>query len=89
MHKLRNAEFMIHLDPRYAYNHFNCLMMVYEMILSLRKAFQGLTSNGSFVYLEYWNLEDINVLKTSTFFEVEKKMSIKVIVDNGALRLTP
>ena len=62
--KLRNAECMIHLDIRYAYNHFYCLILGYKMIQTMRQAFQGLTPNGSFGYLKFWNLENINFLKT-------------------------
>ena len=46
--KLPNAECMIQLDLRYAYNYFEWLMKVYNMIISLRQAFQGLTPDGSF-----------------------------------------
>ncbi len=37
---------MIQISIIYAYNHFDCLILVYNMILSLRQAFQGLTQNG-------------------------------------------
>jgi len=47
------VKYMIHFDLRYAYTHYDCLILVYTMILSLPHAFQGLTPNGSFfVYLE-------------------------------------
>ena len=47
-HKLCNVRFMIHFDLCYAYYHFDCLILAYKMILSLRQAFQGLAPNGSF-----------------------------------------
>ncbi len=67
-HKLCNVKCMIYFDLRYACNHYDCLILVYMMILSLRQAFQGLTPNGSFAYLKYWNLEYTNVLKTPECF---------------------
>ena len=85
--KLRNAECMIHLEIPYAYNHFEWLLMVYTMIISLRQAFQSLTPNRSFIYLQCWNLENINVLKTLACFGVQKGTgSFGVIVGNDTLR---
>ncbi len=79
---------MIHFDLRYAYNHFDCLILVYTMILSSRQAFQGLTTNGSFVYLKCLNLK--NILKTPECFWGQKEAEyLSLIVDNGTLRLTP
>ena len=43
---------LMHLDLRYAYNHFDYLILGYKMIQTMRHAFQGLTPNGSFVYLK-------------------------------------
>jgi len=77
-HKLRNVKCMINFDLRYAYDHFDWLILVYKMFLSLRQAFQGLTPNGSFVYLKCWILENINVLETPACFGVEKKIRILV-----------
>ena len=77
-HMLCKVKCMIHFDLRYADNHFDWLILVYTMILSLWQAFQGLTPNGSFVYLKCWNLENINVLKTPEYFGVEKNLSIFV-----------
>jgi hypothetical protein len=78
-HKLCNVRCIIHFDFCYAYNHFDCLILVYTMILSLlRQAFQGLAPNRSFVYLKCWNLENIYVLKTPEYFGVEQKLSIFV-----------
>ena len=79
---------MIHLDLRYAYNHVDCLILVYTMILSLRQAFQGLTTNGSFCLPKMLKLENINVLKTPECFWGRKETEyLSVIVDNGTLRL--
>ena len=89
-HKLRNAECMIHLDLRYAYNHFDCLILVYKMFLSLRQAFQGLTPNAFFLNLKCWNLENINVLKTlERFWGRTETEYLRVIVNSGTLRLAP
>ena len=77
-HKLCNVKCLINFNFRYAYDHFDWLILVYKMFLSLRQAFQGVTPNGSFVYLKFWNLENINVLKTHACFEVEKKLIILV-----------
>ena len=77
-YKLRNAECMIHLNLRYACNHFDCLILGFKRIQSMRQAFQGLTPNGSFIYLNCWNLEQIDVLKTPKCFGVENKLSILV-----------
>ena len=89
-HKMCNVKCMIHFDLRCAYYHFKLLIRVYKMFLSLRQAFQGLTLNGSFVYMKCWNLENINVLKTPSCFWGRKETEyLSVIVDNGTLRLTP
>ena len=79
------------LSLLYAYDHFDLLILVYKMFLSLRKAFQGLTPNGSFVYLKCCNLENIiNILKTLACFWGRKETEyLSVIVDNGTLRLAP
>ena len=87
-HKPCNIECMIHFDLRYAYNHFDWLVLVYTIILSLRQAFQGLIPNGSFVYLICCNLVSINVLKTPECFWGQKSTEyLGVIVDNDTLRL--
>ncbi len=63
-----NAGCMIHMSIIYYYNHFDWLILAYKMILSLWQAFQGLKPNGCLVYLKFWNLENINVLKTYECF---------------------
>ena len=57
-HKLCNVKRMIHFDLRYAYNHYGYLILVYTMIISLRQAFQGLTTNGSFCLPEMLKLRE-------------------------------
>jgi hypothetical protein len=59
---------MIHLDFRYAYNHFDCMILVYKMILSLRQAFQVLTPSGSFCLLVALKLREHQCSKDAYMF---------------------
>ncbi len=84
-----NAGCVIHMNFISFYNHFDCLILVYKMILSVRQVFQGLTPNGCFIYLKCWNLENINILKTHAFFwSWQYTEYLSVIVDNGTRILT-
>jgi len=74
---------MIHLDLRYTYNlYFDCPILVYKLIISLRKAFQGPTHKRYFcLLLEMLKLREQQCSHdVEMFFGVFKKLSIYVSV---------
>jgi hypothetical protein len=68
---------------------YDCLILVYTMILSLRQAFQGLTPNGSFCLPSMLKLKEHQCSQDAWMFWGRKEPEyLSVIVDNGTLRLT-
>ena len=84
-----NVKCMIHLDLRYAYNHFDSLILVYTMILSLQQAFQGLTPNGFFFLHSMLKLRCLNLKTPECFWGRDYTEYRSIIVDNVTLRLAP
>jgi hypothetical protein len=70
---LCNVKCMIHFDLRYAHNHYDYLILVYTIILSLRQAFQGLTTNGSFCLTEMLKLRENQYSQVSRMFWGSKR----------------
>jgi hypothetical protein len=88
-YKLCNDKCIIHFDLRYAYNHFDCLILIYTMILSLRQVFQGLATNGSFCLTEILKLREHQYSQDARFWGRKETEHPSVIVDNGTLRPAP
>ena len=80
---MRNADCMIHLDLCYAYNNFECLLLAYKMILSLRQASHRMDLFCLFAILK---LREHQCSQDSVMFLGSKETEyLSVFVDNGTL----